>query len=96
MIFEVVFSRKAENTFDVIRSQILNKWGENAAAKFKERTLKVLEIISQHPLIYQSIENIHETRKAHIHKNCSLFYTIRGNKIVVAFFWDNRQDPIFL
>jgi len=95
MIFEVVLTQKANETFDAIRSQVASRWGEASAAKFEERTWQVLEIISKYPLIYQSTEYDKTIRKAHIHKNCSLFYNIRDNKIIVAFFWDNRQEPIF-
>ena len=96
MTFEIVITKKAQATFNAIRSQIFNKWGEKGVMKFEQRTVKVFEVISQYPLLYQEIEYDKSIRKAHIHKNCSLFYHIRDEKIVVAFFWDNRQDPILL
>jgi len=96
MIFEIVFSKKAKETFDAIRSQIFDRWGETGVRNFEHRTVKVLEIILENPLIYQAVEYDQTIRKAHIHKNCSIFYQVRNEKIILAFFWDNRQDPIFL
>jgi hypothetical protein len=56
----------------------------------------VLAAITESPFIYQAIEIDPEVRKAVIHGNCSLFYRVSGQKIVILFFWDNRQDPIFI
>ena len=94
MIFEVVFTKKANETFDAIRSQILERWDEKVVAEFEHRTLKVIDIISRYPFVYQSITIDPGIRKAFIHKNCSLFYKIKDTKIVIIFFWDNRQEPI--
>lgn len=94
-MFEVVFSDRANETFDSIQSQLLERWGSATLLKFEQRTVKVLEIISNTPFIYQSIEINAEIRKAFIHKNCALFYKVSGQKIVILFFWDNRQEPIF-
>jgi plasmid stabilization system protein ParE len=94
-VFEVVFSDRANETFDLIQSQLLARWGFATVLKFEYRTIKVLEIIAQTPFIYQSTEMNPEVRKAFIHKNCSLFYKVSGQKIVILLFWDNRQEPIF-
>jgi plasmid stabilization system protein ParE len=95
-MFEVVFSKKANETFGFIQSQLLERWGADIVIKFEQRTMLVIETISNLPYIYQCIEMDPEVRKALIHKNCSLFYRIKGQKIVILFFWDNRQDPIWL
>ncbi len=94
-MFEIVFSKRANETFDLIQLQLLERWGTASVIKFEQRTMLVLEAISNSPFMYQSIEIDSEVRKAIIHKNCSLFYRINGQKIVLLFFWDNRQDPMF-
>lgn len=95
-MFEIVFSKKANETFDLIQLQLLERWGAPSVIKFEQRTMLVLETISNLPFIYQSIKIDSDVRKAIIHKNCSVFYRISGQIIVILFFWDNRQDPIFL
>ena len=95
-MFGVVFSERANETFESIQLQLLERWGETIVIKFEERTLSVLENISKSPFIYQAIETDPNVRKAVIQKNCSLFYRIHQNKIIVLFFWDNRQDPVLL
>lgn len=37
-----------------------------------------------------------EIRKCIIHKDCSMFYRIYDTQIIIIFFWDNRQDPMFM
>ena len=94
-MFEIVFSKRANETFDLIQLKLLERWGTASVIKFEQRTMLVLEAISNSPFMYQSIEIDSEVRKAIIHKNCSLFYRINGQKIVLLFFWDKRQDPMF-
>ena len=96
MHFDVIFSDEAIDTFASIGQQIEAKWGEKEVKEFRKRTYKVTEIISKFPLIFQVVNKTQNVRKAFIHKNCSMFYIAGGTYIEVLFFWDNRQDPIFL
>jgi len=96
MHFTVIYSEEAIETFDSIGQQIQARWGEKELVEFRKRTYKVIEIISKFPLIFQAVNNSEKVRKAFIHKNCSMFYAIGNTQIEVLFFWDNRQDPIFL
>lgn len=94
-MFEIVFSEKANSTFLSIQEQLLERWGDDVVIEFEKRTLKIIETISVSPFIYQSTEINLSVRKAVIHKNCSLFYKVSEQKVVLLFFWDNRQEPIF-
>jgi plasmid stabilization system protein ParE len=93
MIYNVIFSLNAIDTFDAIKSQIEQRFGAKTVLEFEERTLKVLEVISLSPDIFQSIQQSPNIRKGFIHKNCSMFYEVKQNQIDVLFFWDNRQEP---
>ncbi|MFD2873603.1 type II toxin-antitoxin system RelE/ParE family toxin [Mucilaginibacter ximonensis] len=95
MQFKVVFTDEADDTFDLIGRQILERWGEQELFKFRSRVYKVIDTISKSPLIFQVVDGTANLRKAVIHGNCSIFYEIKGNIISISFFWDNRQDPIF-
>ncbi len=96
MIYPVKYSDRAIKTFDAICEQIELRWGLKHLYIFEERTLKVIDTIRESPFIFQAIEVNPKVRKAFIHKNCSMFYRVGSNYIEVLFFWDNRQDPIFL
>ena len=96
MNYEVVISEAATETFQDIRIQVENRWGAKYADQFEERVAHVLDLLSLSPFIFKSIAFDENIRKAHIHRNCSMFYEIHEPVVIVLFFWDNRQDPIFL
>lgn len=96
MQFHVVFTEEADDTFDSIGNQILKRWGERELLNFRRRVYDVVEVISRSPLIFRSVNNNDSIRKAVVHKNCSMFYEIKEQRIDILFFWDNRQDPILL
>jgi plasmid stabilization system protein ParE len=94
MSLEVRWAKEAEFTFDSIVSLIKNNWGEQSSDRFILKTKKVLNSISQHPFMFpeSGIDNI---RKAVITRQSSVFYEVYSDKILLVFFWDNRQDPLF-
>ena len=94
MSFDVKFSVKAEETFEAVVIQLGQRWGEKFVDKFKKKLSDSLDIISVTPFIYPVAKENEELRKCILHKNCSIFYSVRGNYVEVDFFWDNRKDPI--
>jgi len=96
MTYEVVISETATHTFEYIRTQVEDKWGEKYVKKFETRVGHILDIVTSSPFAYKSIPFNSNIRKAFIHKNCSMFYEIDESKVTILFFWDNRQAPIFL
>jgi plasmid stabilization system protein ParE len=96
MIYSVIYSPIALDTFDEITKQLNNRWGSKYVDEFEQRAIKVIETIRTSPFIFQSIESNENVRKGFIHKNCSIFYAVRETTIEILFFWDNRQDPIFI
>jgi plasmid stabilization system protein ParE len=96
MDFNIIFSDEAIETFESIGLQIQARWGEREVNEFRKRVYKVVGTISKFPLIFQTLDNTENVHKAYVHKNCSMFYRVGSTYIEVLFFWDNRQDPIFL
>jgi len=90
------FSRQAKETYAAIQSQLYERFGQAVLEKFERKTVKTLDLILQSPLMFKSAMDNPDIRKGLIHKNCSVFYEIKPTEIEVLFFWDNRQDPIFL
>jgi len=96
MPLDVIFSDRAHDTFDSIGEQIRIRWGEQGVNEFRKRTYKLIAVISRSPFMSPPVNGIENTRKAFVHKNCSMFYFVGDNYIEILFFWDNRQEPIFL
>jgi plasmid stabilization system protein ParE len=94
MNLEVRWTEEAEFTFDHIVSFINDNWGNKSSEKFISKTTKLLSSISAHPFLFPE-SDITGVRKAVITKQTSVFYEIYTNRIMLVFFWDNRQDPLF-
>jgi hypothetical protein len=96
MKFTIEFSIYAFETYDSITEQIELRWGSKILNEFEQRVLKILSAIQQSPLMFPAVNNEENLRKALIHGNCSVYYEVKTTEIEILFFWDNRQDPIFL
>ncbi len=95
MSYPLLFTPEAEQTFEAISQQLLQQWGILYVKKFKKRITRALSIITQTPHLYPLISEDSTVRKCIVHKNCSIFYTVRQHAVVVICFWDNRQEPLF-
>ncbi len=95
MRLNVIFSNEAVDAFDAIGEQIRIRWGDKEANEFRKRAYKVVDIISKFPLIFQAANKMENIRKAFVHKNCPMFYSVSDARMAVLFFWENRQDAIF-
>jgi len=93
---KVVWSANAELTFDAIVNYIEAKFGVIAAKKFFGKVDAVIFSISKQPNIYKSSSFNKKVRKATINKQCSLFYEINNQTILLAYFWNNKQEPLYI
>lgn len=95
MSLPIDLSERAVETFDAICAQIKERFGEKYEQRFEKSTIKVLELVSQNPYLYQATKFDPNIRRALIDKISSVFYEVRQDRIKVLFFWDNRQEPMF-
>lgn len=97
MVFELYFTKEAEDTFKAICDQIESSLGQTELNKFKEKTLNSLESLRISPFVYPLTSSKYPLLRKYIfHKNCSIFYKVFENNVVhIICFWDNRQEPMF-
>lgn len=95
MKYDIKFTPEAEDTYESVVAQLLNRWGEEFVCRFERLLEKALEKLLHSPFMYPVIVETTQIRKCLLHKNCSLLYTVIKDSVVVVCFWDNRQDPIF-
>jgi hypothetical protein len=96
MIFEIRFTSEAEETYFSVTSQLRERWGQHFLDKFETKVSKVLGIISKTPDIYHVDKQFAQLRKCILHKNCSMLYKVNDDYITIAYFWDNRREPLML
>jgi plasmid stabilization system protein ParE len=94
MQYNVIFSDRADDTFNSIGQQLEERFGERELNEFRRRVYEVVVNISKFPYIFKAVGYEENLRKAFIHRNCSMFYDVGETSIEILFFWDNRQDPI--
>jgi len=95
MSLAIKFTPEAEDTYNSLVSQLRQRWGEQFVTKFERKISKALDTIISSPYIYPLAYENTEIRKCLIHKNCSMFYKIYDSTILIVWFWDNRQEPLF-
>ena len=92
MALEIIWSKKADKKFDIIIDYLSLNWGEKITKAFVKKVFDFLDILKEFPEI-GSLENIEKgIRGFTIVKQINVFYIIRGNRIIVLDFFDNRQD----
>lgn len=93
MSLPVHWSAEAEDTFDDIITHLELNWSEKEVRKFFRTTRDVLKQISSFPLMYKASRSRWEIRRGFITKQCSLFYEVKEDHILLLYFWDNRRKP---
>jgi plasmid stabilization system protein ParE len=91
---EVIWSKNADATFEVIVDYIEAKFGKKSALKFILKVNSIVISIQKQPLQFKASSKFLNVRKATINKQCSLFYEINKTDIHLLYFWNNRQNPI--
>ena len=95
MSLKIIFTDDATDILLSIADFIENKWSLKQAEKFLQKTYKTLDLLSDHPYMFKA-SSLHENiRIGTITKQTSFFYEIQENEIIILFFWDNRQEPMF-
>ena len=74
--------------------QINDRFAERSEKRFEKSTVKILELISKNPYLYEATAFDPNIRRALIDKLSSVFYEVKEDRIQVLFFWDNRQQPM--
>jgi len=93
MALEIVWSKKADRTFDSILEYLSSDWGDSSTKSFVKKVYAFLDVLVEFPGI-GTIENKEkEIRGFPITKHLVLFYQIRGNRIILLDFFDTRQNP---
>lgn len=93
MALKIVWSRRAYQKFDQIISYLIAEWGDKPTKEFIGKVFDFLDILSEYPEI-GSIENKEKNISGFtIVKQVNIFYRIKGDRIIILLFFDNRQNP---
>lgn len=92
MSLEILFTDEASDMLVAVSTFIENKWGENTSKKLLDSAYQTFETVAQQPYIFKSSSLDENIRIGLINKNCSFYYQINDDSIIILFLWDNRQE----
>lgn len=94
MAFKIIWSPKAEDTFEKVIDYLQAEWTEKEIRKFVTETARVIHLVSVNPFLFRASEkeNIFE---AIVTKHNLLLYQVNRKikTIELLAFFDTRQDP---
>ena len=93
MALSIYWSKRADKKFDSIIDYLQDKWSERIARSFVRKTYEFLDILIDFPEI-GSVENKEAGIRGYtLIKQITIFYVIKGDRIILLNFFDNRQNP---
>lgn len=94
MAYKIIWSPKAEKTFEGVIEYLQRKWTNKQIQYFVERTDKTVRLLAINPYMFRGSEkeNLHEVL---ITKHNLLLYQIssKEKKVELLSFFDTRQNP---
>jgi plasmid stabilization system protein ParE len=93
MVKKVIWTPKAEKSFDTVIDYLEKHWSEREIIDFVERANTIINHIALFPLSYREA-GVEDVREALITKQNLLLYRISGNKVYLLYFWDTRRNPL--
>lgn len=90
---KVVWTQKAEISFNSIIDYLLESWSAEIATNFANLVEHTIDLIVEHPEMVKISEFDEESREALITKHTTMFYRILENEIEIAYFWGNFDNP---
>ncbi len=89
---EVEWTKRSLLNAIVIKNYLARKFSDREVSRF-ERLLKQFELtVSNFPTLYPESKSQKLLRRAVIHKNTTVYYIFKKNKVTIIAMKDNRQE----
>ncbi len=93
MARQVVWNKKAIIKFEEIVEYLVEEVSETAAIKFVKKVDDLIEKLNKYPEIGRRTKNKKTVRQYKIDKYKNIYYRKYGRKLLIVFFFDERQNP---
>jgi plasmid stabilization system protein ParE len=93
MVRQVVWNKKAIIKFEQIITYLSEEVSEKAATKFVQKVDDVIEKLNKYPEIGRRTKNKETVRQYKIDKYKKIYYRKYGQKLLIIYFFDERQNP---
>lgn len=94
MAFKVIWSKEAEDTFELIIHYLNKNWTAKEIQKIIIETNRVVSILEQNPYLFRCSEKM-QIFEVMIGKQNLLLYQVdkKHRRVELLSFWDARQNP---
>jgi plasmid stabilization system protein ParE len=93
MALEIQWSKRADKKFDLIIEYLLDEWSERVTKSFVQKVYDLINLLAEFPEIGTIEHKEKGIRGFTVVKQINIFYRIKGNKVIILDFFDNRQAP---
>jgi len=90
---KVIWTRKADKSFNGIVDHLLDIWNVEIATSFIDTVDHTIELIVKNPEMFKVSQYDNISREAFITKHTTMFYRVLNNVIEIEYFWGNFDDP---
>lgn len=95
MSLEIYYTPKAKKSLAFLYDFIADQFGKRHASKFLKNAEDTMHLLKTQPYIFKKSEFGEHIRLGLIARNTSFLYEVSENRIILHFFWDNRQEPFY-
>lgn len=92
MVTQIIWTPKAEKTFDRITTYLQKKISLTICEKFVEAVYFKIDVIIEHPEIGRPTLTSNSIRFINVDKHYQIFYRFDGSILLLLAFFDTRQD----
>jgi plasmid stabilization system protein ParE len=93
MARRIVWNKRALEKFDEIVDYLGENFSEKAASNFVRKVFDRLDILSRYPEIGRKSKKNKNIQFHKIDKNRDLYYRVDGEKLIIVYIFDTRQNP---
>jgi plasmid stabilization system protein ParE len=90
---EIIWTKEAKAKLTEIIASLEEYGNDRLLQRFSQQLDKKLELIKEHPQLYQKSDRLEGTRRCTIDKYHSLLYGHDSIFVYIITLWDNRQKP---
>lgn len=93
MSFSIRWTTEAEESFGHIIHYLEEHRSEKQIQKFILIVNTTIKKIAGFPYLFEASFSNSSIRKGFVTKQCSVFYQVDNDTIILLYFWDNRRKP---
>jgi len=94
-MLDIVLTDNAKVTLQHLFDRVEYRFGATTADEFLDKVEKVLKQVAQNPEMFKAVSFLKNVRIAFVSRQTAFYYQINNQDLVILYFWDNRQEPLF-